>query len=157
MVLFRTMHDTLNSVLSRVGSLTTLVTEANQVQQECASTESALNSMHDRLNVGATNYSPTDARSVPYINHIIACSDDRAVTKTYAAAAASPTQKSLRATREPNDYTSKTQLHSVLTNNRMTQSPRTPRKRKQISPIASHPCSSLQDENKRYFALCGQH
>ena len=102
------MHGTLNSVLSRVGSLTTLVTEANQVQQECARTESALASMHDRLNVNATNYTPTNAKVVPNINHTSACNDDSEVTKTYAAAAASPTQESPRATREPEDLTSKT-------------------------------------------------
>jgi len=38
LVLFRTMHGTLNIVLSRVWSLTTLFTEANQVQQICART-----------------------------------------------------------------------------------------------------------------------
>jgi len=64
--------------------------------------------MHDRLNVNATNYSPTNARAVPNINHTSACNDARELTKTYAAAAASPTQESPRATCEPEDLTSKT-------------------------------------------------
>jgi len=89
LVLFRTIHGTLNSVLSRVGSLTDSVTQCTSLQQDCARMETTLSAMRDRLRSSTdqdVNRSPVHGATI-----VTSCNraDDNA-PKTYAAVVTTP-------------------------------------------------------------------
>jgi len=89
LVLFRTIHGTLNSVLSRVGSLTDSVAQCTSLQQDCARMETTLSAMRDRLQCSTdqdVSRSPIHGGTiVTSCNH----ADDNA-PKTYAALVTTP-------------------------------------------------------------------
>jgi len=93
LVLFRTIHGTLNSVLSRVGSLTETVEQANKLHEDCAHVESALTVIQRRLATGdnVDNQHQVDNDAASQISRATANNSvDANTPRTFAAVVASP-------------------------------------------------------------------
>ena len=65
LVLFRTIHDTLNSVLSRVGSLSDTLRQNTALLDDCAQVEQSLFSLQHRLNGNEHNACSIDGTTAP--------------------------------------------------------------------------------------------
>jgi len=95
LVLFRTIHGTLNSVLSRVGSLTETITQSTQLRADCERVETSLTTIQNRLvtcdenqHTGVTE----PVTSPPFVatRTTVCNSTDATATKTFATVAATP-------------------------------------------------------------------
>ena len=94
LVLFRTIHGTLNSVLSRVGSLSDTLRQNTTLLDDCAQVEQSLSSLQHRLNGNehnACSINGTTAPTTPSATRIAACETTvTALPTTFASVVATP-------------------------------------------------------------------
>jgi len=95
LVLFRTIYGTLNSVLSRVGSLTETITHSTQLRDDCERVHTSLSSIQKRLTTGDDNQhnGATESLTTPPLvatRASVCNSMDDTATKTFATVAATP-------------------------------------------------------------------
>jgi len=75
LVLFRTIHGTLNSVLSLVGSLADALRQNTTLLDDCAQVEQSLSSLQDRLNGNEHNACSINGTTAPH--HSVCQQDSR--------------------------------------------------------------------------------